>query len=169
MSELRYRLKIPNQCDNCNSLNIKLVKTDYDNEACIYYCKDCRASVGCHFGTNIPLGKMATKEIRILRKQAHEAFDVFWNTGLMSRSEAYLWLADKLEIEISECHISWLSKDRLIEAIFIASTYFSETRSLLTRRKLRNERKEQKREERQCNENRRTFEETKRRKTKRRT
>ena len=66
---------------------------------------DCDAYVGCHAGTTIPLGRLANKRLRNLKKEAHRQFDPIWKSGLMSRKEAYRWLADMLRIPIDECHI----------------------------------------------------------------
>jgi hypothetical protein len=70
-----------------------------------YWCKDCDAYVGCHKGTEKPLGKLANKELRQWRMKAHNAFDPFWKHGNMDRSEAYLWLANELGIDVKKCHI----------------------------------------------------------------
>lgn len=39
------------------------------------------------------------------RMQAHTAFDTIWQSGWMSRSEAYRWLADQLGVEPKDCHM----------------------------------------------------------------
>lgn len=58
---------------------------------------------------------MANKEIRELRKKAHELFDPLWQTGLMKRKEAYKKLAKFLDLK--EAHISWLTKEQLMLVI----------------------------------------------------
>ena len=65
----------------------------------------CDAYVGCHEGTEIPLGRLANARLRTLKKEAHRQFDPIWKSGLMSRREAYKWLADMLNISLDECHI----------------------------------------------------------------
>ncbi len=42
---------------------------------------------------------------RIARGNAHEAFDVLWKTGQMSRTEAYRRLAEHMGLSSRECHI----------------------------------------------------------------
>ena len=40
--------------------------------------------------------------------RAHAAFDAIWKTGLMSRTEAYQWLADRMyktEVHIAELDV----------------------------------------------------------------
>jgi hypothetical protein len=79
----------------------------------VWTCRPCFARVGCHPDTKIPLGSMANKELRSARIAAHEAFDVHWaRKGALSRggwkprrSDAYLWLADRLGIAYEQCHI----------------------------------------------------------------
>lgn len=79
-----------------------------------YYRCECGAYVGCHPGTEIPLGYPAGPETRRARSRAHEAFDPLWrrkmNRDKVSKSKAraagYAWLAEQLGIEVSACHIS---------------------------------------------------------------
>lgn len=66
---------------------------------------ECDAYVGCHKNTTIPLGRLANGRLRLLKKEAHKQFDPIWKSGLMSRKEAYRWLADMLKIPCEECHI----------------------------------------------------------------
>lgn len=69
-----------------------------------YLCKDCDAYVGCHNNTKVPLGTLANKDLRNLRRQAHALFDPLWKTGKMTRKEAYKLLDDHFgrEIHIGE-------------------------------------------------------------------
>jgi len=88
-------------CPNCGeSAELKL-----NNYGYYYFCKACDTSVGCHPGTERPLGIMANKELRLLRSAAHKAFDPLWTRNIMSRKKAYAWLAKKLKITVFECHI----------------------------------------------------------------
>lgn len=70
-----------------------------------YQCKPCDAYVGCHNGTTHALGRLANAELRAAKIRAHSAFDPIWKEGSMRRGSAYTWLAEKLGIEKSECHI----------------------------------------------------------------
>lgn len=73
-----------------------------------WICPDfprCDAYVGCHPGTKAPLGRLANKELREAKKNAHSAFDPLWRSKKMTRSEAYKWLAEALGIEQAKCHI----------------------------------------------------------------
>ena len=66
---------------------------------------DCDAYVGCHPGTEIPLGRLADQKLRNFKQEAHRQFDPLWKCGLMTRAEAYEWLAVMLYISREECHI----------------------------------------------------------------
>lgn len=71
-----------------------------------WQCAPCDAYVGCHDGTPEPLGTPANAELRKARSRAHGEFDVIWKEArLMSRGDAYAWLANKLGISIDGCHI----------------------------------------------------------------
>ena len=64
----------------------------------IYICRPCGAYVGCHKGTEVPLGTLANEELRAARKAAHAAFDPIHKKGYKRRDRAYWWLAEKLNI-----------------------------------------------------------------------
>jgi hypothetical protein len=78
-----------------------------------WLCRPCNAYVGCHPGTPEPLGSLANAELRKARSEAHDAFDELWDFGdpdpngnVMTRKEAYAWLAAELGIEAAACHIA---------------------------------------------------------------
>jgi hypothetical protein len=98
-------------CPYCGAAS-ELVKGNviypYDKRwdtAFFWHCSPCGAYVGCHHRTKKPLGRLADLELRRAKMRAHEAFDPLWRSGRMSRNEAYGWLARKLGIPTSECHI----------------------------------------------------------------
>ena len=55
--------------------------------------------------TQNSLGRLANKELRTLKMQAHKAFDPIWKDGYMTRKQAYKWLSDQLEIPEEYTHI----------------------------------------------------------------
>lgn len=71
---------------------------------CSNYPK-CDAYVCCHKGTTIPFGRLANARLRTLRQEAHKQFDPIWQSGLVSRRDAYKWLANMLRIDVEDCHI----------------------------------------------------------------
>jgi hypothetical protein len=173
MSNLKDALPPLKHCDNCCSVNIELTTNDkiygriYGEWPKIYFCNDCRAAVGCHPKTELPLGRMADRQTRQLRSRAHDEFDKLWKSGLMSRSKAYNWLALALEIDPAQCHISWLSKDQLKDVATLSANYLSTHEKALIRRKEKQNVKQRKQYEREQNEQRRSAEEVKRRKARR--
>lgn len=68
-------------------------------------CRPCRAWVGCHRNTQNALGRLANKELRVLKMETHKAFDPIWKDGFMARKEAYRWLSEQLDIPEKYVHI----------------------------------------------------------------
>ncbi len=141
MTNVTDALPPPSQCDCCCSVNIELTKNDriygriYGDWPWCYFCNDCGAAVGCHPNTFIPLGRLAGKKTRQLRAKAHKEFDQLWRSGLMSRPKAYRWLAGRLGIEPSQCHMSQLPDDQLKLTAQICAEYLNENAEALQRRK----------------------------------
>ncbi len=75
-------------------------------------CQPSYAYVGCHTGTNRPLGTMANAHLRSKRVIAHAAIDPIWEAGLLSRKEVYAWLSDELgyEVHVAESDIAGCEK-----------------------------------------------------------
>lgn len=83
----------------------------------IYICKPCDAYVGVHKGTDKSLGRLANKELREAKKEAHYYFDQIARTELINkiwkeyipnlgnRNKAYLWLSKQMNIPKEYCHI----------------------------------------------------------------
>lgn len=55
------------------------------------------------------------KFTRHAKKSAHEEFDKLWKNKYMSRSDAYKWLAKKLNIPLYKCHISKLNESQCFD------------------------------------------------------
>ena len=86
-----------------------------------YYCEPCQAWVGAHRESLEPLGRLANKELRVLKIRTHAAFDPLWRdlaaaypeaNGVYAgaqrraaRSRAYRWLAEQLHIKVEDCHV----------------------------------------------------------------
>ena len=103
----------------------------------IWECVPCEALVGCHKARRkgqsgkVPLGIVATKPDRELRKAAHVAFDPLWKakvkhvgwTKKRARSTAYQWLADQLGIPVEQCHISQMNSADVRRVATICEPY----------------------------------------------
>ena len=79
-------------------------------------------------GTNIPVGSMANHELRTLRRTAHHYFDRLYESGYMSKQDAYQWLADLIMAPLSEAHIGYLGE-------YYCKQVIDESKKLLERRK----------------------------------
>lgn len=101
----------------------------------VYACLPCEAWVGCHPGTQRPLGRLANAELRALKVRAHAAFDPIWKdrfnkkhaldhryTKAMARGGRYKALAAMMGIPQHECHIGMFDEDRCRRAINICQS-----------------------------------------------
>lgn len=112
---------IPTECPYCGeevvfTSNKEIYGREYGNGKC-YKCTKCDAYVGVHDGTEIPLGRLADKELRTLKMECHAVFDPLWQNGKQKRKEAYRELAEKLGIAEAECHFGWFDKEMLTKVI----------------------------------------------------
>lgn len=87
----------------------------------LYVCENypaCDSYVRCHAGTEIPLGTMAGKRLRRLRKVAHDQFDPIWQDEdcELGRSAAYDAAALVMGVE-GEFHIGNLTEQECEEFI----------------------------------------------------
>ena len=71
---------------------------------------------------------MANHELRTLRRTAHHYFDQLYESGYMSKQDAYQWLADLIIAPLSEAHIGHLGE-------YYCKQVIEESRKLLERRK----------------------------------
>ena len=154
MNQIKDALPVPTHCNICCSVEITFTTNDtvygktYGKWPYIYRCEGCKAYVGCHEGTKIPLGVLADRSTRNLRVKAHEELDKLWRSGLMSRAKAYNWLAGELGIDTSQCHISWLTKDQLKDVATLSSDHYNRNYETLLKRKVKQDAKQSKRNER---------------------
>lgn len=115
---------IPTACDYCGApviftSNAVVYGKEYGNGKC-YKCTKCNCFVGVHDGTEIPLGRLANKELRDLKKKCHTLFDAVWKDNKrINREQAYGRLANVLGIPASECHFGWFDKDMLLRCLGI--------------------------------------------------
>ena len=78
----------------------------------IHQCQNCNARVGCHKGTKRPLGSVANETLRLKRMETHHVFDSFWRRKGMTRTQAYRWLAKKLDLPVKRTHIGGFEMDQ---------------------------------------------------------
>ena len=70
----------------------------------------CDAYVRVHPGTKKPVGTMANGKLRAMRSTAHRYFDMIHKSGLMTKNEAYQWLAYKVCAPLSQAHIGLMGE-----------------------------------------------------------
>lgn len=100
---------IPTVCHYCNGdvflfNNSVVYSREYGRWPYLYLCIQCRAYVGLHPSTDIPLGTLANQELRGRRKSAKQAFHALTERKQWTRGQAYSWLADALNIPLIQCH-----------------------------------------------------------------
>lgn len=99
--------------------NKEIYGKEYGNGVC-YLCRNCKASVGTH-PDGRPLGVLANREMKILKKACHDLFDYVWKTDKMPRNTAYEILSEKLQIDIKDCHFGHFDTEKLLQALEILS------------------------------------------------
>jgi hypothetical protein len=72
---------------------------------CLAEAQPCKAWVGCHPGSEEPLGRLANQALRRWRNRAHEAFDVLHRGkgAPLTKQAAYAWLAVQLQQPAADC------------------------------------------------------------------
>lgn len=118
-------LPVPTECPHCGASctivnNAEIYGREYGDWPWAVLCSGCKAYVGLHPFTSIPLGTLATAPIRKARSAAKDEFNKLWRRGAMTRSAAYAWLAGALGIaNVNECHIGWFDVAQC-EAVIVA-------------------------------------------------
>ncbi len=108
---------IPVRCPYCGGkVQLKSadgIYKDNSKNIMLYVCSnypECDAYVRTHAGTSIPAGIMANCTLRKLRIAAHKNFDIICKNGIMCKRDLYLWLANLLNVPLSQAHISFLGE-----------------------------------------------------------
>lgn len=113
-------MSVPPTCPYCGDPAVRVTgdrlyrdRPDLHNRI-MWWCGPCLAWVGCHPGTDRPLGTLANRKLRFARMLAHQAFDPLWRSKIArdrcshseARSAGYEWLARELGIDRDKCHIA---------------------------------------------------------------
>jgi hypothetical protein len=96
----------------------------------VWQCAACDARVGCHPGTNKPLGRLANAELRAWRIAAHEAFDPMWQRDGIQRGVAYGLLASWMGMPKAHCHIGRFDVAQCIEVVQVMACLRPESREV---------------------------------------
>lgn len=95
---------------------------DTHGDRLFYVCPSCDARVGCHRDGR-PLGTLAGPRLRAARRSAHAAFDPLWQSGRLTRAEAYAWLAARLGLPLERTHIGEFDEDLCFRVVTACTTY----------------------------------------------
>lgn len=127
-------------CDYCGRETRRVTGADvYRNrpglrDKIIYQCEPCGAWVGCHPGTDRPLGRLANAELRQAKMAAHAAFDPIWKaragkdqSAKKARGAAYGWLAVALGIKRDDCHIGMMDVATCRRVVEVCRAFRSST------------------------------------------
>jgi hypothetical protein len=95
----------------------------------VWWCRPCGAYVGTHKTSkkHKPLGRLANKELRVWKQNAHAVFDPIWQKKVefegapttKTRQDAYAWLAQQLGISYHDCHIGMFDVDMCKKVIYV--------------------------------------------------
>ena len=114
----------PVRCPYCGSIAVirpaAEIYKDPRRKDELYVCGNypvCKSYVGLYSGTKTPLGPLANGDLRNMRIKAHRKFDQLWQSGIMSREDAYKWMADFFCLPRREAHIGMFSEYRCGELI----------------------------------------------------
>ena len=61
-----------------------------------------------------------------LRAKCHLIFDSIWKEGLMSRKDAYEWLANKMFIDVNHCHFRQFGRQQMLIALELSIKYLND-------------------------------------------
>ena len=123
LKRVKHRLKPPTECEYCLS-EVVLVRNsviygrEYGKWPYAYRCTGCRASVGVHPDTDLPLGTLADQDTKDARKAAKALFHTVQNIHIPGkdkfekRDRSYQWLSKVTGIPPEECHFSMFTYDR---------------------------------------------------------
>ena len=87
----------------------------------LYQCQNCNARVGCHRDSKRPLGNVANEVLRLKRVETHQVFDSLWQRQGMTRTAAYKWLAERMELPEECAHIGGFEMDQCQKLVDICA------------------------------------------------
>ena len=112
------------RCPYCGAIaDLRPAAEIYSDESAtgeLYVCRNypsCKSYVRACPSTRLPMGPLANGDLRHLRIMAHRRFDQIWKTGVMSRQQAYRWMADFFCIPLRDAHIGQFSEYRCKQVI----------------------------------------------------
>lgn len=124
LARVKNPLPVPTECRYCAGQvklinNSKIYGREYGDWPFMYRCEDCHAYVGLHPNTDVPLGTVATHQLRKDRMASKDLFHKVKHAKGLSRTLAYQWLAGKLDIPVEQCHFGWFEQDDCVRVVGI--------------------------------------------------
>ncbi len=117
-----------NYCGSLTSLVDSKIIYGSSKGTKIYLCNNypsCDAYVGVHTGDNWPLGTLANKELKAWRNKTHATLDAIWKNKKVTRTEAYMFLQEKMSLTNNDTHIAKFNIKQCKQAIYIIqNSYF---------------------------------------------
>jgi hypothetical protein len=106
-------------CPYCNSVPEYVDSSEVYGRSfgMIYLCRDCKAWVGVHEGTDVALGRLANEELREAKMLTHKWLERIFTEdlinkiypryihGISNRQKTYTWLSEQMGIKKEFCHI----------------------------------------------------------------
>lgn len=114
----------PTRCNLCGgkvvyTSNSQIYGREYGSGYC-YLCLSCGAYVGTHKPRpREALGLLANDKMRKGKMMCHALFDPLWMGKPKSRkkrNDLYAWLADQMDIPLSDCHFGYFDIAQLRKA-----------------------------------------------------
>lgn len=122
LKRVKNPLPVPTACPYCDGQVVLLENYEvyhgrsYGDWPYVYACKPCKAHVGLHPDTDIPLGTLADKDLREARKSAKKLFQEWSSMYYLDRTSAYKELALKMGISTDVCHFGWFNLTQCFDA-----------------------------------------------------
>lgn len=133
LKRVKNPLPAPIACRYCGD-DVDLVRNSeiyngrsYGDWPFAYLCRGCKAYVGLHPDTDIPLGTLANDSLRAARNRSKAVFHKHITDTGMGRTQAYRWLAEQMQIGVGVCHFGWFEKADCERAEAIVSSATPET------------------------------------------
>lgn len=83
-------------------------------------CTRDECTVMCWGGSTSTPANQTTRDARIA---AHAAFDVLWQDGKRSRTKAYKWLANAMQLSGGMCHIGMFNAEQCASVVALCADY----------------------------------------------
>lgn len=99
------------KCPDCGN---RMIFKDYGPGKQFYGCSNfpkCRTTHAAH-PDGSPMGWPANKQTRKARLRLHREFDYLWQSGIMSRKEAYKLLMSITGLKQEDCHIGKFTENQ---------------------------------------------------------